>query len=93
MTVGGTGTSSGEVDERTCIGRRHLSGSGLLLNRPVVHAMAEKLMTTETLEGETLAASLLGVVPRANTGLWSELASTLPAPSGIARTDLADLAP
>lgn len=27
VTVGGTGTASGEFDERTCIGRRHLSGS------------------------------------------------------------------
>lgn len=27
VTVAGTGTASGDFDERTCIGRRHLSGS------------------------------------------------------------------
>lgn len=31
VTVAGTGTASGDFDERTCIGRRHLSGSFQIL--------------------------------------------------------------
>ena len=57
----------------------------LLANRPVLHALAEDLITAETLEGETLAALLAGVLPPADTGLWDELGSNLPVPSARAR--------
>jgi cell division protease FtsH len=47
----------------------------LLANRPALGALAEELVSVETLEGAPLAAVLAGVVPLADAGMWTELAS------------------
>ncbi len=47
--------------------------SVLLANRPALAALADELVSAETVEGPPLAALLAGVVPPADTGLWTEL--------------------
>jgi len=56
------------------------ASSVLLANRAVLTALAEALITTETLEGERLAAVLRQVAPPADIRLWHELG----APTGLA---------
>ena len=47
--------------------------TALVANRAVLTALADELTTTETLEGELLAAFLGQVAAPADTGLWAEL--------------------
>ena len=45
------------------------------VNGAVLTALAEELVSVETIEGPPLAALLAGVVPPVDAGLWSELAA------------------
>jgi cell division protease FtsH len=71
-------TTGARIDEET---RRIVAAawstatSVLLANRPALSALADELVSTETVEGAPLAALLGDVVPQADARLWTELAS------------------
>jgi cell division protease FtsH len=71
-------TTAARIDEET---RRIVTAawatatSVLLANKPVLAALADELVSIETVEGPPLAALLADVVPQADAGLWTELAS------------------
>ena len=71
-------TTGARIDEETrrIVGAAWATATSVLhANRPALAALADELVTAETVEGAPLAALLAGVVPQADARLWTELAS------------------